>query len=78
MCVFTDWRRLPLTTGALQCAGFTWRGVTVWDKTEGVRPQRGRFRNQADYIGGGAQGRHADGPQCFGAAGRHQGEGAPR
>jgi len=56
VCVFTDWRQLPLTTDALQCAGFTWRGVTVWDKTEGVRPQRGRFRNQAEYIVWGSKG----------------------
>ena len=48
--LFTDWRQLPLTTDALQCAGFTWRGVAVWDKTEGVRPQLGRFRNQAEYV----------------------------
>lgn len=56
VCVFTDWRQLPVTTDALQCAGFTWRGVTVWDKTEGVRPQRGRFRNQAEYIVWGSKG----------------------
>lgn len=30
--LFTDWRQLPLTTDALQIAGFTWRGITVWDK----------------------------------------------
>jgi site-specific DNA-methyltransferase (adenine-specific) len=48
--LFTDWRQLPLTTDALQLAGFTWRGITVWVKTEGVRPQLGRFRNQAEYI----------------------------
>ncbi|MNM39812.1 Modification methylase DpnIIB [compost metagenome] len=56
VCVFTDWRQLPLTTDALQCGGFTWRGITVWDKTEGVRPQRGRFRNQAEYIVWGSKG----------------------
>lgn len=56
VCVFTDWRQLPLTTDALQCAGITWRGITVWDKTEGVRPQRGRFRNQAEYIVWGSKG----------------------
>ncbi len=48
--LFTDWRQLPLTSDALQCAGFTWRGVAVWDKTEGVRPKLGRFHNQAEYI----------------------------
>ncbi|KRG43360.1 adenine methyltransferase [Stenotrophomonas panacihumi] len=54
--LFTDWRQLPLTTDALQLAGFTWRGITVWDKTEGVRPQLGRFRNQAEYIVWGSKG----------------------
>lgn len=56
VCLFTDWRQLPLTTDALQCAGFTWRGITVWDKTEGVRPQLGRFRNQAEYVVWGSKG----------------------
>lgn len=56
VCIFTDWRQLPLTTDALQCAGFTWRGITVWDKTEGVRPQLGRFRNQAEYVVWGSKG----------------------
>ncbi|KQR13372.1 MULTISPECIES: DNA-methyltransferase [Xanthomonas] len=54
--LFTDWRKVPLTTDALQIAGFTWRGITVWDKTEGVRPQLGRFRNQAEYIVWGSKG----------------------
>ena len=54
--LFTDWRQLPLTSDALQCAGFTWRGVAVWDKTEGVRPQLGRFRNQAEYVVWGSKG----------------------
>ena len=57
VCLFTDWRQLPLTTDALQAAGFTWRGVAVWDKTEGVRPQLGRFRNQAEYVVGVARAR---------------------
>ena len=56
MCLFTDWRQLPLTTDALQAAGFTWRGIAVWDKTEGVRPQLGRFRNQAEYVVWGSKG----------------------
>ncbi len=54
--LFTDWRQLPLTTDALQCAGFTWRGIAVWDMIEGVRPQLGRFRNQAEYVVWGSKG----------------------
>lgn len=56
VCLFTDWRQLPLTTDALQMAGFTWHGVAVWDKTEGVRPQQGRFRAQAEYVVWGSKG----------------------
>ncbi|WP_313253198.1 site-specific DNA-methyltransferase [Stenotrophomonas sp.] len=56
VCLFTDWRQLPLTTDAMQCAGFVWRGVLVWDKTEGVRPQLGRPRNQAEYVVWGSKG----------------------
>lgn len=56
VCLFSDWRQLPLTTDALQAAGFTWRGIAVWDKTEGVRPQSGRFSAQAEYIVWGSKG----------------------
>lgn len=54
--VFTDWRQLPVTTDALQCAGLTWRGVVVWDKTEGARPQFGRYRNQSEFAVWGTNG----------------------
>ncbi|AWH35204.1 adenine methyltransferase [Stenotrophomonas sp. SAU14A_NAIMI4_8] len=46
----TDWRQLPAIRDAMQSAGFTWRGVAVWDTTEGGRPQLGRFRNQTAYV----------------------------
>lgn len=49
--VFTDWRQLPLTTDALQCAGFLWRGVIAWDKGGAARaPHTGYFRHQCEYI----------------------------
>lgn len=49
ICVFIDWRQLPSLTDALQWAGWIWRGVLVWDKTNS-RPQRGRFRQQAEFV----------------------------
>lgn len=49
MC-FSDWRQLPLTSDALQVAGWTWRGIVTWDKTEATRPQLGLHRNQAEYV----------------------------
>ncbi len=54
--LFSDWRQLPVTTDALQAGGWIWRGVAVWDKTEAARPQRGRYRNQAEYLAWGSNG----------------------
>lgn len=56
ICVFTDWRQLPTTTDMLQSGGWVWRGIAVWDKTEAARPQKGRFRNQCEYIVWGSKG----------------------
>lgn len=55
--VFSDWRQLPALTDAVQMADLVWRGVAVWDKTEGCRPQPGRPRNQCEYIVWGSKGR---------------------
>lgn len=49
LCVFSDWRQLPALTDAVQWAGWSWRGVAVWDKVSS-RPQRGRFRQQAEFV----------------------------
>lgn len=55
VCCFIDWRNLPALSDALQMAGFVWRGVAVWDKRNS-RPQKGRFRNQCEYIVWGSAG----------------------
>jgi len=54
--LFTDWRQLPSMTDALQSGGFVWRGIAVWDKTAGGRPQKGRFMAQCEYIVWGTKG----------------------
>lgn len=56
LLVFTDWRQLPTISDALQIAGWIWRGVCVWDKTESARPQHGRFRAQCEYVLWGSNG----------------------
>lgn len=56
VAVFTDWRQLPSTTDAVQAGGWCWRGIAVWDKTEGTRPQSGRFRSQCEYVVWGSRG----------------------
>lgn len=49
LVVFCDWRQLPLLSDAVQWAGWTWRGTLVWDKLTS-RPQRGRYRQQAEFA----------------------------
>lgn len=48
--VFTDWRQLPTTTDSFQAAGFVWRGLIPWDKTESSRPRDGGYRGQCEYL----------------------------
>ncbi|MCL2841956.1 MAG: site-specific DNA-methyltransferase [Oscillospiraceae bacterium] len=55
ICMFIDWRQLPAMTDALQWAGWIWRGILAWDKTNS-RPQRGRFRQQAEFVVWGSNG----------------------
>lgn len=53
--VFIDWRQLPSLTDALQWAGWIWRGVLPWDKIN-ARPQKGRFRQQCEFVVWGSNG----------------------
>ncbi|MEJ8654826.1 site-specific DNA-methyltransferase [Streptomyces sp. MS1.AVA.3] len=53
--VFTDWRQLATTTDALQVAGYTWRGIAVWQKPL-ARPQPGRLRQDCEFIVWGSNG----------------------
>ncbi|MBP2301299.1 site-specific DNA-methyltransferase (adenine-specific) [Azospirillum picis] len=70
---FTDWRQFPATSDAIQAAGFVWRGAVVWDKTEGSRPDKGRFRHQAEYLLWGSHGPHRPRPNapCLPGVYRH-------
>lgn len=48
---FIDWRQLPALTDAVQHAGWVWRGILSWDKTEGAKaPHTGYFGYQCEYI----------------------------
>lgn len=53
---FIDWRQLSCIVDAIQVAGFIYRGIIPWNKTEAVRPQKGFFRNQCEYIVYGTKG----------------------
>lgn len=54
--VATDWRQLPTICDAIQVAGFVWRGIAVWTKKGAGRPQRGRFRGDAEFFVWGSKG----------------------
>jgi len=57
ICVFAQWKQLPVVIDALQAGGWSWRGIAVWDKTAGgARPQKGRFRDQCEYVVWGSKG----------------------
>ncbi|WP_120951478.1 DNA methyltransferase [Helicobacter sp. L8] len=47
---FIDWRMLPALSDAVQLADLSWRGIIVWDKGRGVRPFRGGFMQQCEFI----------------------------
>ena len=55
IAVFIDWRNLPALCDSLQAAGWVWRGIAVWNKPNG-RPQKGRFRNEFEFIVWGSNG----------------------
>lgn len=55
IAVFIDWRNLPALCDSLQAAGWVWRGVAAWHKPS-ARPQKGRFRNEFEFIVWGSNG----------------------
>ena len=56
LVAFCDWRQMPLLSDAIQWAGWLWRGTIVWDKLSS-RPQKGRFRQQAEFALWGSKGK---------------------
>ncbi len=51
LVTFTDWRQLPALTDVVQWAGWVWRGVNVWDKTEAAKgPHLGYFGYQSEFA----------------------------
>jgi site-specific DNA-methyltransferase (adenine-specific) len=56
ICIFTDWRQIGVTADVIQAGGWVTRGIAVWDKTQGIRPTSGRFRQQAEFVVWGSNG----------------------
>ena len=67
LAIWVDWRQLPAITDSIQGAGWLWRGIGVWDKTEAARPLYGRFRPQCEYLVWGSAGKLPinDGNPCY-------------
>jgi len=55
VCMFIDWRQPPPAPPAPPPGGGGVGGAAVWDKGNS-RPQKGRFRQQAEYIVWGSNG----------------------
>ena len=56
--MFTDWRKLPDATDAIQIGGVLWRGIVAWDKGNSARaPHKGYFRHQCEYVLWGTKGK---------------------
>lgn len=53
--MFADWRQLPMAADAVQIGGFVWRGIAPWRKPMS-RPQRGRPKNECEYLVWGSAG----------------------
>jgi site-specific DNA-methyltransferase (adenine-specific) len=54
--LWSDWRQLALSITALQCGGWIYRGIVPWTKKGAGRPQRGRFRSDAEFAVWGSKG----------------------
>lgn len=49
LLIFCDFRQLPVTSDALQTAGWTWRGIVPWHKPIS-RPFKGGFKRACEYV----------------------------
>lgn len=59
LATFIDWRQYSNVTLAMQAAGWILRGLMMWDKGEGARPQPGRPRQQFELIPWASRGAYA-------------------
>lgn len=78
LACFADWRQLPTLTDAVQAAGWTWRGVVVWDKTEAARPMKGRYRAQAEFLAWATNGHCPSEGRCAPGVFRHSAISEPK
>lgn len=56
IAVFIDWRNVSCVVDALQVAGWVYRGLTPWHKGMDLRPNKGWFRRNIEFIVWGSAG----------------------
>lgn len=64
--VFIDWRNVASVVDAIQVAGWVYRGLTPWHKGTDLRPNKGWFRRNIEFIVWGSAGPLVTGPQAEG------------
>lgn len=64
--VFIDWRNVASVIDAIQVAGWVYRGLTPWHKGTDLRPNKGWFRRNVEFIVWGSAGPLATGPKSDG------------
>ncbi len=60
--VFIDWRNVACVVDAIQVAGWVYRGLTPWHKGSDLRPNKGWFRRNVEFIVWGSAGPLPTGP----------------
>ena len=64
--VFIDWRNVACVIDAIQIAGWVYRGLTPWHKGSDLRPNKGWFRRNVEFIVWGSAGPLETGPTAQG------------
>lgn len=64
--VFIDWRNVACVIDAIQVAGWVYRGLTPWHKGTDLRPNKGWFRRNVEFIVWGSAGPLVTGPGAEG------------
>ena len=54
--VFIDWRNIACVVDAIQVAGWVYRGLTPWHKGTDLRPRKGWFRRNIEFVVWGSAG----------------------
>lgn len=56
IAIFIDWRNIACIVDAVQVAGWVYRGLTPWHKGTDLRPNKGWFRRNIEFVVWGSAG----------------------